>query len=265
MFKIIPNKKNIGAEVVLNIKNLSKKNLSLVKKALNEYGMLYFKKQKINSKIYIKFAKKFGKIAKYPRLKGLSKKYPQITVVQRKITDKGPSFGEQFHTDSSYTKKPPRFTMLLAKLVPSRGFGNTEFSSQYLSYENLPRIYKKKIKNLKAVFSSSGPISITRLEREREKGTGKSKDFKAIHKVVKKINNRKVIYCSPGHVESFLKTSRKNEKKIKKFLFKHQINKKFIFALEWEKNSLAIWDNRSMLHQATPFNGNRIMHRITIK
>ena len=73
MFKIIPNKKNIGAEVVLNIKNLSKKNLSLVKKALNEYGMLYFKKQKINSKIYIKFAKKFGKIAKYPRLKGLSK------------------------------------------------------------------------------------------------------------------------------------------------------------------------------------------------
>ena len=52
MFKIIPNKKNIGAEVVLNIKNLSKKNLSLVKKALNEYGMLYFKKQKINSKIY---------------------------------------------------------------------------------------------------------------------------------------------------------------------------------------------------------------------
>jgi len=35
--------------------------------------------------------------------------------------------------------------------------------------------------------------------------------------------------------------------------------------LEWEKNQLAIWDNRSMLHQATPFKGNRIMHRITIK
>ncbi len=43
------------------------------------------------------------------------------------------------------------------------------------------------------------------------------------------------------------------------------IKKKFQFSLPWEKNQLAIWDNRSMLHQATPFKGNRIMHRITIK
>ena len=50
-----------------------------------------------------------------------------------------------------------------------------------------------------------------------------------------------------------------------KFLFNHQIKKKFQFSLPWEKNQLAIWDNRSMLHQATPFKGNRIMHRITIK
>ena len=40
--------------------------------------------------------------------------------------------------------------------------------------------------------------------------------------------------------------------------------KKFQYALEWEKDQLAIWDNRAMLHQATPFKGNRILHRITI-
>jgi taurine dioxygenase len=51
---------------------------------------------------------------------------------------------------------------------------------------------------------------------------------------------------------------------MKKFLLKHQIKKKFQYSLDWEKNQLAIWDNRSMLHQATPFKGNRIMHRITI-
>ena len=83
--------------------------MTTIKKALFEYGMIYFKNQKLNSKLYIKFAKNFGRIAKYPRLKGLSKKYPQIIVVQRKITDKGPSFGEQFHTDSIYAKNPPRF------------------------------------------------------------------------------------------------------------------------------------------------------------
>ena len=62
----------------------------------------------------------------------------------------------------------------------------------------------------------------------------------------------------------FNNLNKKEEIKLKKFLFKHQIKKKFQFSLEWEKNQLAIWDNRSMLHQATPFKGNRIMHRITI-
>ena len=52
--------------------------------------------------------------------------------------------------------------------------------------------------------------------------------------------------------------------KLKSFLFKHQVKKKFQYSLEWEKNQLAIWDNRSMLHQATPFKGSRIMHRITL-
>ena len=71
-------------------------------------------------------------------------------------------------------------------------------------------------------------------------------------------------YCSPGHFVGF-SSKIKNQEKLKKFLFKHQIKKKFQFSLPWEKNQLAIWDNRSMLHQATPYKGNRIMHRITIK
>ena len=262
MLKIIPNKKNIGAEVEFDIQDLSKKNLLIIKKALYEFGMLYFKRQKLNSKLYIKFAKNFGKIAKYPRLKGLSKKYPQITVVQRKITDKGPSFGEQFHTDSIYTKKPPKFTMLYSKLVPKKGKANTEFSSQYNAYIKLNSFMKKKFHKIKGIYSSEGPISVTTKERVKEKGRN-IKELKSSHKIIKKINSKYAIYCSPGHFIGF-NPKIKNENEFKKKLFKHQVNKKFQYSLEWEKNQLTIWDNRSMLHQATPFKGNRIMHRITI-
>jgi taurine dioxygenase len=264
MLKIIPNKKNIGAEVIVNLKEITNKDTLKIKSALNKYGMVYFKQQKLTSKLYIKFAKYFGKLANYPRLKGLNKKFPQITVVQRKSTDKGPSFGEQFHTDSSYTKKPPRFTMLLSKLVPARGIANTEFSSQYLAFKNLPIKIKKKLKNLKAIFSSAGPISVTRLDRENENGKDK-KELKANHKIIRKINKKFTIYCSPGHFKKFLSNNKKYNKELEKFLFKHQVKKKFQYSLEWEKNQLAIWDNRSMLHQATPFKGTRIMHRITIQ
>ena len=263
MFKIIPNKKEIGAEIICDIKNITKKDLKKIKFALQRYGMLFFRKQTLTSKLYLKFAKNFGKLANYPRLRGLSKKYPKITVVQRKATDQGPSFGEQFHTDSIYTKKPPKFTMLLSKLVPQKGKANTEFCSQYLSYKYLPNKIKKKINNLKGVYSSKGPISVTTIEREKEKGKT-NKELKSKHKIIRKINNKFAIYCSPGHFVGFDPSS-KEEKKLKKYLFNHQIKKKFQYSLEWKKNQLAIWDNRSMLHQATRFKGNRIMHRITIQ
>ena len=263
MFDIIPGKKDIGAEIICDLKKINKNNIKKIKSALQIYGMIYFRRQNLNSKNYIKFAKNFGKLAEYPRLKGLNKKYPKITVVQRKASDKGPSFGEQFHTDSIYTKNPPRFTMLLSKLVPKRGQANTEFSSQYLAYENLPNNIKKKLKNLKAIYSSEGPISITTKERTKEKGKEKN-ELISKHKIIKKINRKSSIFCSPGHFIGFNNLNKKEEIKLKKFLFKHQIRKKFQYSLEWEKNQLAIWDNRSMLHQATPFKGDRIMHRITI-
>tara|TARA_Y100001936_G_C16054451_1_gene660003 strand:- start:499 stop:1290 length:792 start_codon:yes stop_codon:yes gene_type:complete len=263
MFKIIPNKKKIGAEIICNISKISKKEINLIKKSLHLYGMLFLRGQKIDSKTYVNFAKNFGKLANYPRLKGLNKKFPQITVVQRKISDKGPSFGESFHTDSIYTKKPPRFTMLYSKLVPRKGIANTEFCSQYLSYKNLPKNIKRKLKNLKGIYSSEGPISITTKERVKEKGKV-IRELKSNHKIIRKINNNIAVYCSPGHLIGF-KPNIKNSKLLKKILLRHQIKKKFQYSLEWEKNQLAIWDNRSMLHQATPFKGNRIMHRITIQ
>ena len=262
MIKVIPNKKDIGAEIICDLRKFSKDDLKRLKSALYKYGVIFFKKQNLTSSMYLKFAKKFGKLANYPRLKGLSKQYPQITVVQRKRTDKGPSFGEQFHTDSIYTKKPPRFTMLLSKLVPKKGVANTEFCSQYLAYKQLPTNIKNKLKKIKATYSSEGPISITTKERVKEKGK-KIKELKSAHKIIKKINMNYAIYCSPGHFVDF-KPKIKDKWKLKKFLFNHQIKKKFQYSLDWEKNQLAIWDNRSMLHQATPFRGNRVMHRITI-
>ena len=207
MFRIIPQKNNVAVEINCDLNKLTSYKLKKIKSALNNYGLVYFRKQKLSSKSFLNFAKKFGTPANYPRLKGLNSKYPKITVVERKASDKGPSFGEQFHTDSSYTKKPPIFTMLLSKLVPARGIANTEFSSQYLAFKNLPIKIKKKLKNLKAIFSSAGPISVTRLDRENEKGKG-NKELKANHKIIRKINKKFTIYCSPGHFKNSYLTIR---------------------------------------------------------
>ena len=55
------------------------------------------------------------------------------------------------------------------------------------------------------------------------------------------------------------------DKKLEIFYFNTKLNTSLFYHLNGEKNTIAIWDNRSILHQATPFSGNRIMHRITIQ
>ena len=142
--------------------------------------------------------------------------------------------------------------------------GQTLFASQLASYEALDKITKDKIENLVGIFSSAGPISATRLEREAEIGTGKSKDFVAEHSIVKKVGEKKTLYLSPGHTIAIKGLGKKESKDLLKFLFNHQTKKKFQNSFFWEKNTIVIWDNHSVIHSATPFNGKRVMHRIIL-
>ena len=57
MIKIIPNKKNIGAEIICDLRKLSKKNLKSLKSAICKYGVIFFKNKNLTSSMYLKFAK----------------------------------------------------------------------------------------------------------------------------------------------------------------------------------------------------------------
>src|SRR5210317_1918835 len=120
--------------------------------------------------------------------------------------------------------------MLFSKIVPRKGLGNTDFSSQYLAYKYLPLKLRNKLKNLKGIFSSNGPIAKTTIERTKEKGNLK-KELIAKHKIIKSINGKKTLYCSPGHFIAFNK-SMKNFGNLRKFLFKHQAKKQFQYSFE---------------------------------
>ena len=41
MLRIIPNKNNIGAEIVINLQKLSKEDFKIITDALNKYGMIF--------------------------------------------------------------------------------------------------------------------------------------------------------------------------------------------------------------------------------
>ena len=187
--KVEPFENNIGASISYDLKLIEPKIIDKIKETLNNYGFVCFRDQNLKPAEYLKFAGQMGKIKEYPMLKDLEN-YKGITVVERKENDKGKSYGEGWHTDSSYLDKTPRYTCLMGKIV-RKDQGQTLFASQLASYEALDQKTKDKIENLVGIFSSAGPISVTRLEREAERGTGKSKDFIAEHQIVKKVGIEK--------------------------------------------------------------------------
>ena len=260
--KVEPFKNNIGASISYDLKLTEPKIIDQIKETLNNYGFVCFRNQNLEPGEYLKFAEQLGKIKEYPMLKDLEN-YKGITVVERKVNDKGKSYGEGWHTDSSYLDKTPKYTCLMGKIV-KKDQGQTLFASQLASYEALDQKTKDKIENLVGIFSSAGPISITRLEREAERGTGKSKDFIAEHQIVKKVGNRKTLYLSPGHTIAIKNLSEQDSKDLLKFLFNHQTKKNFQNTFFWEKNTIVIWDNHSVIHSATSFQGRRMMHRIIL-
>ena len=265
---ITPGTNNVGAYINdIDLKNLDQNKTHEIKNILNQFGVIFIKGQNLDPGSYQGFAKSIGQPVVYPRLKGLDEKYPFINVIERKPDDKNLSFGSSWlHQDTSYLAEDrPRYTMLMGIEIP-RGQGNTIFSSGFNAYEKLPSEIKNKIINATGVFSSAGPISITRLEREKEMGIKSSKSMEAEHPIVKTVNGKKTLYVSPGHLIKVKNVKDEDADFLKDYLIEHVNKEEFIFSYEWSTGDICLWDNLTILHMASEIkNCKRIMHRITIK
>jgi taurine dioxygenase len=265
---VTPGTNNVGAYILnINLKSIDQNQVNEIKDTLSKFAVIFIKKQNLDPASYQSFAKSIGQPVIYPRLKGLDKKYPFINVIERKPDDKNLSFGSSWlHQDTSYLANDrPRYTMLMGIEIPI-GQGNTIFSSGFNAYEKLPNSIKDKITGATGVFSSAGPIAVTRLEREREMGVKSSESMEAEHPIVKTVNGRKTLYVSPGHLIRISNVDEKDADYLKNYLIDHVNKEEFIFSYEWSKGDICLWDNLSILHMASEIkNRKRIMHRITIK
>lgn len=258
--------KQLGLQITHT--NLFKVNVRKLKKLLINHGVLILKKQKLNNKKLVKFAKLFGK----PIIHNFSNKinkHPEIMTIVKEKKDKK-MFGGVWHSDSTYLKKPPRYTILYPKILPGKKLGGTKFSCLINSYNSLDDKLKKKINNIYVCNSSKTKLYNYRSVKENNKH---KKEIIAFHNLVKKIStNIKSLYYSPGHIKSLSTSSYKikkpqNYKKITTQIKKALFNKKNIYLHHWDNGDLVIWDNYRTLH--CPINNfsnkRRVMLRVSVK
>jgi taurine dioxygenase len=231
-------------------------------------GVLVLPDQPLTSEAFLAFARALGEVSEYPFLRGLEG-HPEITEVV-KLEHETVNFGGVWHSDTTYLPHPPMATLLLARETPPVG-GDTMFASQAAAYEELPDPLKRRIEGLRAVSSSAkAEVSRTREDRLRDHARSDGdQSFEAIHPVVRTHaeTGRRALFVNPAHTTRFDGLTEAESAPLLAELFAHQIRPEFTCRVTWRPGTLAIWDNRQLLHfPLNDYQGHRrVMHRITLK
>ena len=268
MAKIIKENSALGATIAdIDLKQpLDEKLIAFIAKALAENEVIFFRNQDITPEQHRAFALNFGQLQShpvYPTIKG----FPEITILEN--DEKNPSKIEKWHTDMTFKKIPPLGSILLGKVIPEKG-GDTLFASLSAAYSDLPLDLKQSLEEMTAVHSFEYGFKESLAEPYgREKLAQALIDNPPVeHPVVctHPVTGKKLIYVNSLFTLKINSLSDSESSELLKFLCDHIKKEKYQCRFSWEINSIAFWDNRSVIHK--PDNDYwpqlRRMERITI-
>jgi len=261
----------LGAEISgINLKDSSLENWNIINNLLLEHKALFFRNQDISSEEQINLAKRFGPLERHIYVKGRDK-YPEILRIIKEPDEKR-QWGETWHTDVSYNPKPTKVIILRSLKIPPVG-GDTMFSNMEIAYETLEDKIKEKIDNKKALHSSLGAAAFTEDYKAME-GNGNLDEYSNAHPMVRTHpeTGKKILYVNSMYTKKILDLEENESEDILSEIFRHQERLDFTCRFKWTENAVAIWDNRSTLHQGLtdffPGKGlghERVMDRIAIE
>ena len=261
----------LGAEVSgLNLKDSSDQNFKIINSLLLEHKVIFFRNQKISTEEHKALAKKFGPLEKHAYVKG-RENHPEIVRIIKDPNEKK-QWGENWHSDVSYNKKPTKAVILKSVKIPPVG-GDTVFSNCELAWETLDENIKKKIKGKKAVHSSLGAAFFVKDYKSME-GNGNIDEYSNTHPIVRTHpeTEKKILYVNWTYTKQIIGLEKLESDELLKKIFEHQARLDLTCRFQWSEDAVAIWDNRSVLHYAIadffPGRGlgyERIMDRIAIE
>ena len=267
------SKNGIGVEVSdFSLSDLTEENISFLRSKWVEYGLIVFPKLPLSHDEFKDFALSFGNFGDDPFISSLPD-YPNIAEIKRSANEKATPFGGTWHSDWSFMKKPPSATLLHSKIIPPVG-GNTLFANTEKSFAALPAKMKNKLRNLKVVHSAKIPYAddgFYALEKEeRSMKILPSKEAKATfsHPMIKihPESKKECLFINPVYTINIEGFSEDESQQLLWELYEHMIQDQFVYEHVWNEDMLIMWDNRTVMHQATGgYDGfDRLLHRITL-
>ena len=170
-----------------------------------------------------------------------------------------------WHTDSSYMECASLCSILASREVPPSG-GNTEVVSTRAAYEKLPQALKDRIEDLTVIHS----LSYARDKMDMSILTDEQRDAAPPVKhplvQVNPANGKKSMLIG-AHAAFIDGWTEEGSRELLDELVEYSTRLEDIYSHAWQSGDAIVWDNRCILHRATPFESNkyrRHLERTTI-
>ena len=170
-----------------------------------------------------------------------------------------------WHSDSSFKPVPSLCSLLSARVVPPEG-GATEFASTRAAYPSLPEALKRRVDGVFAIHDFGW-------SRDQVRAGFFTAEERAVYPPVRHplvranpVNGRRALFLGAhaSHIEGL---PLDQGRALLREILEHVTRPEFRYRHEWRAHDLVIWDNRCVLHRATPYDSvrhQRLLQRTTV-
>jgi taurine dioxygenase len=270
---VTPIRQSFAAEI--SGIDLSNPVSSAEKQSLNDllaqYAVLVFRDQSLTPPQFMAAAEIFGDLMDQQLKKYVLPDYPMVgcnsTDDLPRKNGKLQVRGENYHTDHSNERCPPKATTLHALQIPPTG-GDTQFVDVRQAYDDLPAAMKATLKGLHSLHvhqSSRSPRELTKLSPE---------DLAKIPTALQPLvirhpgNGRPALYLNTGRMEGVDGMAPEAGFALIEKLYQHATHARYEYRHQWRKGDMVIWDNQAVMHQANADydpEQKRFLYRLMIK
>jgi alpha-ketoglutarate-dependent 2,4-dichlorophenoxyacetate dioxygenase len=238
--------------------------LAAIRAGMDRYGVLVFRNQPFTDEEQLDFAQRFDGKLHAQTSQSVLVKNRLGTEALSDISNVGPN-GEilppndrrrmgalanrLWHTDASFVDPPGRYSLLSARVLPPVS-PPTEFACMRAAWDALDADTRAQIENLQVHHSiaySRETLGFEFTPDEKEKLKG------AVQPLVRRFaDGRRSLYLA-SHASSVIDMSLAEGRLLIRDLMEHATQPRFVYRHVWQDRDLVIWDNRSTMHRARPF------------
>ena len=272
--QVRPLAPSLGAEIT-NVdlsKGLDERTFGAIYQALLRYQVLLFGPVELPPGRQVEFARRFGEVQIHVMNQYHADGYPELYRLSNLDADGRPNGRHpdrgtmSWHTDGSWQRVTGQATILYAEVASAEG-GETHFCDMYGAYERLSPAWKARLAGMRAIHNLD-------FSRTRRHGDDPLTDEQrrarppVDHPIVRTHaeSGRRCVFLG-DHAESIVGMPYDAGRALIEELNALIVHDDLTYRHRWSAGQLIAWDNRCVLHRATPYDPavqRRVIRRCTV-